>query len=220
VTSTANNSILDQIDAALRLVDREVWVVTAAAGSCRGGLLATWVSSASIDRERPVLLAGIGPNHFTAELVQTSKAFAAHLLRIDQIELAWNFASGSGRDRDKLAGLALEKSESGSPILADCLAWLDCRVFARYDAGDRLFFWGDIVAGTLRVPLAGAGTPTRFAGAPVPTTEALREHEFFRHLTHQQRQTLIADRQSDVALNRRLHEQWRLSVGRACRAGP
>src|SRR2546425_12370950 len=94
----------DQIDAALRLIDREIWIVTAAHGKRRGGLVATWVSSTSIDRQRPVLLAGLAPNHFTTELVQSSKAFAAHLLRPEQTELAWNFARDSGRDRDKFAG--------------------------------------------------------------------------------------------------------------------
>jgi flavin reductase (DIM6/NTAB) family NADH-FMN oxidoreductase RutF len=69
---------LAQIDAALRLIDREIWIVTAADGNRRSGLMATWVSAASIDCERPVLLTGIGPNHFTAELVQASKADAAH----------------------------------------------------------------------------------------------------------------------------------------------
>mgnify|MGYP002087204098 CR=1 FL=1 len=58
------------IDALLRLVDREVWIVTAAAGGKRGGLTATWVAQASIDRERPVILAGLAPNHFTTELVE------------------------------------------------------------------------------------------------------------------------------------------------------
>src|SRR3954464_10756612 len=92
-----------QIDSALRLIDREIWVLTAADGPRRGGLVATWISTASIDAQRPVLLAGVGPNHFTNELVQSSSAFAAHLLRPDQTDLAWNFANGSGRDRNKFA---------------------------------------------------------------------------------------------------------------------
>src|SRR3954469_9482743 len=139
---------LDEIDSALRLVNREVWVVTAADGERRGGLVATVVTAASIDRERPMLLAALGANHFTTELVQASKAFAAHLLRPEQTELAWNFARDSGRQRDKLAGIVVERQATGAPVLADCLAWFDCRVFARYDAGDRLLFWGDVVAGT------------------------------------------------------------------------
>src|SRR5262245_27351120 len=56
---------LASIDSALRLLDREVWVITAAEGQRRGGLVAIWVAPASIDRERPALLVGLGANHFT-----------------------------------------------------------------------------------------------------------------------------------------------------------
>jgi flavin reductase (DIM6/NTAB) family NADH-FMN oxidoreductase RutF len=196
-----------QIDAALRLVDRELWIITAATGDRRGGLLAAWVSAASIDPERPVLLAGIGPNHFTAELVQSSRAFAAHLLRPDQIELAWNFANGSGRDRDKLAGLEIQNHGSDSPLLKDCLAWFACRVFAEYNAGDRIFFWGDIVA---------AARNSQASREEPGTTESLifplRERQFIQSLTDAQRQALLADRNSDILKNRLLHEQWRQSM--------
>jgi flavin reductase (DIM6/NTAB) family NADH-FMN oxidoreductase RutF len=188
------NDQLTQIDSALRLLDREIWIITAADGPRRGGLVATWVSVASIDRERPVLLAGVAPNHFTTELVQSSKAFAAHLLRPEQTELAWNFASDSGRTRDKFANLGVETHETGSPILSDCLAWFDCRVFARYDAGDRLFFWADVVAGNLRKPVS---------------IYPLNDRGFFSALTDQQKKHLEAARDADAAYLRPLHEKWR-----------
>jgi flavin reductase (DIM6/NTAB) family NADH-FMN oxidoreductase RutF len=121
--------------------------VTAAAGNRSGGLVATWVSPASIDPKQPTVLVGLAPNHFTAKLVRESGGFALHLLAEVQTELVWRFGIGSGRDSDKLAGLSYRKGESGSPILGDCLAWLDCRVIAMYDAGDRLFFWADAIDG-------------------------------------------------------------------------
>jgi flavin reductase (DIM6/NTAB) family NADH-FMN oxidoreductase RutF len=183
---------LDQIDSVLRLLDREVWVVTAASGQRRGGLVAPWVAPASIDRERPVLLAAIAPNHFTAELILASRAFAAHLLRPDQAALAWNFADGSGRDRDKLASLTSRSTPAGAPLLDDCLAWCDCRVFARYDAGDRWFFWADVIAAEQH----GTGPP-------------LREQGLLSSLTDDERRRLIADRQADVAAGRALHDRWR-----------
>jgi flavin reductase (DIM6/NTAB) family NADH-FMN oxidoreductase RutF len=186
------------IDAALRLIDREIWVVTAASGGRRGGLVATWVSSASIDLERPVLMAGIAPNHFTAELIDASRAFAAHLLRPDQVELAWNFSKDSGRNRDKLAGLPVSGS-TGPPVLADCLAWLDCRVFARYDAGDRLFYWADVVA---------AG-PAKSAGTKSATDLPLRERAFIRGLNDEQRRRLAQDRAADILAQRPLLDPWR-----------
>jgi len=187
----------DQIDAVLRLIDREVWIVTAADGSVaggkrRGGLTATWVQAASIDRQRPVLLAAIAPNHFTADLIAASGSFAAHLLRRDQSALAYNFADGSSRDRDKFAGLEITPGETGSPILADCRAWCDCRVFARFDAGDRLFFWADVVAASQ----PGSGPP-------------LCEQEFIKELSDSQRQALLANRDADVMIQRPGQERWR-----------
>ena len=58
-----------QVESIFRLVNREIWIVTAADGERRGGLAATWVSQASIDRDKPVVVIGIAPNHFTAELI-------------------------------------------------------------------------------------------------------------------------------------------------------
>jgi len=197
----------DQIDAALRLLDREIWIITAAQGQRCGGLVATWVSTASIDRQRPVLLAGLAPNHFTTELVQSSRAFAAHLLRADQAELAWNFANDSGRDRDKFSNLGVETHETLSPILTDCLAWFDCRLFARYSAGDRLFFWADVVAAHSSPHAPREGSITR----SVMPTMPLREQQFFQSLSSDQRQHLAAARDADATHLRPFHEKWRLT---------
>lgn len=186
---TAN---LQQIDSVLRLVDREVWIVTAATPNRRGGLAATWISAVSIDREKPSVLAGIAPNHFTCELIEQSHAFIAHLLRPDQTQLAWNFARDSGRERDKLSGLAFALAPSGAPILQDCLAWLDCRVFARYDAGDRLFYWADVAA----AGQVSAGTP-------------LREKAFFGSLSAAKKEALIAGLEADISAQQPLRSAWR-----------
>src|SRR5262245_5904813 len=187
----------DQIDSALRLIDREIWVITAADGQRRGGLVATWVSTASIDRERPILLAGLAPNHFTTELVQSINAFAAHLLRPEQTEIAWNFGRDSGGARDKFANLGVETHETGSPILSDCLAWFDCRVFARFDTGDRLFFWADVM---------NSSHVSR-----EQSLSTLREKQFFNSLTKDQRQNLAAARDADAEYLRPFHEKWRLT---------
>jgi flavin reductase (DIM6/NTAB) family NADH-FMN oxidoreductase RutF len=177
-------------------LDRELWVVTAAAGGRRGALTATWVSPVSVDPERPMLLAGLAPNHFTAGLVRESRAFAAHLLKPEQVEVAFRMAASSGRERDKLANLEVLFAESASPILRDCAAWFDCRVVGDYDAGDRLFFWADIVAAD------------RVSAGPV-----LREQAFFGQLTGEQKQRLRLDLQNDLATQRPLHRQWREMVG-------
>ncbi len=197
-----DSAMLSAIDAAFRLLDREIWIVTAADGTRRGGLLATWVSPASLDVERPMLLAALGLNHFTTELILASNALAAHLLRPDQIDLSWNLAHGSGRQRDKLAGVNIEKRTTAAPVLTDCLAWFDCRVGARYNAGDRIFFWADVVEGSV---LPGADGTRQ-----VPPT-CLRERALMSGLTADQRQLLTADRDADAMLSRPLLDQWKRS---------
>lgn len=186
------NQQANQIEELFRLVDREVWIVTATADSKRGGLLATWVSEASIDREHPGVLIGIAPNHFTAELIDAGNAFALHLITEAQIGRAWNFAIGSGRERDKLHGLDAKTGATGSPILTDCLAWLDCQVFARLPTGDRTYYWADVV-----------DTSTSRAGVP------LTEQRLIELATDEQKAILRSNRAADIALQRPLQQQWR-----------
>ena len=181
-----------QIESIFRLVNREVWIVTAADGERRGGLAATWVSQASIDRDKPAVLIGIAPNHFTAELIDASRSFALHLLSLEAIELAWNFALGSGRDRDKLAGLAFTKGVTNSPVLRDALAFLECRVFARLVSGDRNYYWADVVA---------SGQP----GSGLPLTE----QQLLAVATDEQKRQLAAGRDTDVQWQRPLQAEWR-----------
>lgn len=189
-------SLTERIDGILRLVDREIWIVTAAHEDRRGGLTATWVSQASIDSARPLVLIGLAPNHHTAQLVDGSGAFALHLLTSGQTELAWNFARDSGRDRDKFADLTVRPGITGSPLLDPCLAWLECRVFGRLATGDRTYYWADVVAGD-RHPQAANDHAV------------LTEQQLIRQVSDDQRRELKEGRQRDIQLQRPLMEAWR-----------
>lgn len=146
-----------ELESLFRLLERELWVVTAHDGSRGGGLIATWVSQASIDPATPTVATAIAVNHFTRELIDAGHSFGLHLLRSEQIELVWRFALASGRDVDKLAGLKWQPGEHGAPLLADCFATLDCRVYDRHDGGDRIYYWADVVAYTFDEMGARAG---------------------------------------------------------------
>jgi flavin reductase (DIM6/NTAB) family NADH-FMN oxidoreductase RutF len=182
----------DQIEQVFGLIDREIWIVTAAAGGKRGGLVATWVSQASIDKDTPTVIIGIATNHYTCELIDASSAFALHLLRPDQLEVAWNFASGSGRVRDKLELLAAHTVDSDSPVLDDCLAWLDCRVFFRFDGGDRIYFFADVLSG-------------RTLDAGKPLSEAM----LFDDASAEQLAAMTEYRDRDIMTQRPMYRAWR-----------
>ncbi|MFP6669551.1 MAG: flavin reductase family protein [Pirellulales bacterium] len=185
-----------KVQEVFRLVDRELWIVTAADKSRRGGLVATWVAQASLDPESPVLLIALATNHFTAELINASGQFAAHLIHRDQIDLAWRFGLTSGHSHDKLEDLATFEATTGTPILAHCLAWLDCRIITTYDSGDRIFYWADVVDGGRR----SEGQP-------------LREQELLTMGSPQQLAQLRQNMQHDIRIQKPMLADWRQRVG-------
>jgi flavin reductase (DIM6/NTAB) family NADH-FMN oxidoreductase RutF len=186
-------------DEVFQLIDREVWIVTSAAkDGRRGGLVATWVSQASIDAERPVVVAGIAPNHFTAELIESSRGFVAHLISADHIALAWQFGLQSGCNVDKFAGLEVTSTSSGLPIIKKALAWLECRVIAKYDAGDRWFYWADVVSALRN-----------------RKDQPLRERDLLAAANTEQKAALSASLKSDIAIQRTLADSWRANVIRS-----
>ena len=128
------------------LTDRELWLITAAAGERRGGLIATFVSHASLVPELPRILVAVAKQHDTWQLIEASGAFAAHLLAEKNLELVWRFGLASGRDLDKFSGLASERAVTGSPLVGETLGWLDCRVETRLDTGDRTVYVADVLA--------------------------------------------------------------------------
>jgi flavin reductase (DIM6/NTAB) family NADH-FMN oxidoreductase RutF len=127
-------------------LDREIWIVTAADGPRRGGLVATSVSQASIAPEAPRAIVGISKLHATWELIEASRAFALHLVAADRLDLVERFGMHSSRDVDKFAGLDVELVEAGPPRLVDAPGWIDCRVEAAWDCGDRTFYLGEALS--------------------------------------------------------------------------
>jgi flavin reductase (DIM6/NTAB) family NADH-FMN oxidoreductase RutF len=128
-------------------IDREIWLVTAQANTRRGGLIATFVSQASIVPDMPRMLVGISRQHHTWELIEQNSAFALHLLGERHLDWVWRFGLESGHGWDKLQGLPVREVSTGSPILEDAIGWLDCRVEGRLDAGDRTIYLAEVVQG-------------------------------------------------------------------------
>jgi flavin reductase (DIM6/NTAB) family NADH-FMN oxidoreductase RutF len=141
--ATQIGKIYDQLDPPL-------WLVTAADGGRRGGLIATTVAQASIVPEMPRQLITIDKRHNTHSLIEASGAFALHLIDETQLDLVWRFGLQSGREIDKLAGLESHAGETGSPLLSRALAWLDCRVEGRLDSGDRTVYLAAVIDGRLQ----------------------------------------------------------------------
>jgi flavin reductase (DIM6/NTAB) family NADH-FMN oxidoreductase RutF len=131
--------------ALLRHLTLPVVALTATAEGHRNGMIANSAQRASLVPSIPRISVYISKTNHTHDLVYRSGVLGVHLLRRDQWDLIWNLGLRSGRDTDKLAGLALRAGSTGVPMLVDVLAAFECRVINAMDGGASTFFLADVV---------------------------------------------------------------------------
>jgi flavin reductase (DIM6/NTAB) family NADH-FMN oxidoreductase RutF len=184
---------IDAVANVFNKLDREIWLITARDGDRRSGLIATFVSTASLVPTLPRVMVGLAKHHFTHEVIQASGAFCMHLISEDRIDWVWHFGIRSGRNVDKLSGIDAYDSPNGSPILADALSWLDCRVEAQLDTGDRTIFLAQVL---------GAGVARDEAPLTFKRLMKLAPSEMMREAKLQMEQDADKDREAILAWRR------------------
>ena len=130
----------------LRHLTTPIVAVTSSARGRRNAMIANSAQRASLVPSIPRLSVYISKTNFTHDIVYASGVFAIHLLRTDQWDLIWQLGLQSGREQDKLQGIALRPGQTGCPLLADCLTAYECRVVNAMDSGAATFFLGDVVS--------------------------------------------------------------------------
>jgi flavin reductase (DIM6/NTAB) family NADH-FMN oxidoreductase RutF len=184
--------------------DRELWIVTARAGERVGALVATFVNQASIVPEMPRVVVGLAKQHYTSTLVEESGAFALHLIAEARLDWVWRFGLQSGDETDKLSGLACSSGTTGSPLLHGALGWLDCRVEARLDTGDRRLYLAEIVEARL---LDDWPKPT--VNGRLSPQAALTMQGLLRLAPPEKLQELKAQLTRDIAIDASAIQNWR-----------
>lgn len=131
---------------ALRHFPAGVTIVTIRSGERVHGL--TVSAFASVSADPPMIMVIIENRHHAYTLLEEADAvFAVNILGEDQSELSNRFAWL--KDEDRFAQGNWSKAETGAPILVDALAWLDCRIHARYPAGSHTIYVGLIEASSV-----------------------------------------------------------------------
>ncbi len=128
---------------ALRHFPAGVTIVTMKAGDTKHGL--TVSAFASVSADPPLIMVIIENRHMAYSLLQEPDAvFAVNILGEGQSELSNRFAWVKDEDRFAMGDWAT--AATGAPILKDALAWLDCRIHARYPAGSHTIYVGAVEA--------------------------------------------------------------------------
>jgi flavin reductase (DIM6/NTAB) family NADH-FMN oxidoreductase RutF len=128
---------------ALRHFPSGVTIVTIKAGDQIHGL--TVSAFASVSPDPPLVCVMIDHRHSAFELLEAEGAvFAVNVLREGQEELSNRFAWVKTEDR--FAEGRWTTAATGAPVLEDALAWLDCTIHGRHEAGTHTIYVGEVQA--------------------------------------------------------------------------
>lgn len=117
----------DDFRGAMRHLTGGVSVITAGRGREISGMTVTSVSSLSVDP--PALIVSINREASSWLLLKRYGGFGVNILTSDQIDIAERFTGQDGlKGADRFAGAEWATRASGSPLLVDALAAIDCEV--------------------------------------------------------------------------------------------
>lgn len=131
------NKILDKIKSG-------VYVVTTSLNGKDYGLTVSWCNKVS---KNPVLIAiSVGKNRKEYNKIKEAEMFAVNILGDEHLEIGRHFGLSTGENLSNFDGVEIERLETGSPILKDCVGALDCDLIKTVDVGDHVLFIGKVIS--------------------------------------------------------------------------
>jgi len=126
-------------------------------------------SFTSVSLDPPLVLFCSHPNGHTARAILSAGAYAVSIMSENQMDLCKRFAGMTAVDEmDRFLGLEYARSpELGLPWMADCLAWLECKLVDTWTAGDHVVLLGRVE----QIRVGAANDPLLFFNGQWPTIQ-------------------------------------------------
>jgi flavin reductase (DIM6/NTAB) family NADH-FMN oxidoreductase RutF len=134
----------------LRRFPYGLYVITVAHDGEEHGMTANWVTQAAF--EPPMVAVAIENASKTIGMIRDAHHFAVNLLSQGQRDLAGKLGRSSTQAPQKLKGVKTKPAPGArTPVLAEGLGWVECRLVATLPAGDHTLMLGEVIeAGTER----------------------------------------------------------------------
>lgn len=121
-----------------------LYLVGSRAGDRLNLMTLNWATQVAFE---PKLLAiSVEREALTHELISRGKVFSLCVLDREDRAVVRKFAKPAELDADRrtLSGFAFRSASTGAPILAKCLAYVDCEVRQEVQVGDHTLFVGEV----------------------------------------------------------------------------
>ncbi|MGH9960392.1 MAG: flavin reductase family protein [Pyrinomonadaceae bacterium] len=118
--------MIENPDQLLKLINVGVYVIGVRDGERQNAFTAAWVMQISFD---PILLAiAVNPKNYSCELLKAGGICTVNVLADNQSKIAGHFGNSFLSVPDKMDGYTWRAEVTGAPILANSLAYFECKV--------------------------------------------------------------------------------------------
>jgi flavin reductase (DIM6/NTAB) family NADH-FMN oxidoreductase RutF len=120
-----------------------VTVVTTRAGDKMHGMTVSAFSSVSLDP--PLVLVCANQSSTTHGVIEEGGLFTVNILAAHQADISNVFASSENED-SRLESVSWSEGETGTPLIDEALACLECRVTSAHQEGSHTIYVGQVAA--------------------------------------------------------------------------
>ena len=140
-----------ELEKALGRLSTGLYILTAHKGNFSSAMLASWVAQASF---KPLgVTVVVAKDRAIESLLQVGDHFVLNVLEEGNYQgLMKHFIQRFPPGADRFEGVKTYQANNGCPILADALAYLECKVKSRLDCGDHWTIYGTVSVGRLSKP--------------------------------------------------------------------
>jgi flavin reductase (DIM6/NTAB) family NADH-FMN oxidoreductase RutF len=139
---------LSPIARALGRVPTGLYIVStesAADGGAPMGFVGSFVMQVGFDP--PTVCVAVGKGRSPLEAIRARGSFGVSILDGPSQGVMGRFFKQLPEGESPFDGLELVHAAGGTPVLADALAWLECRVTGEHDTGDHVVVFGEVTDG-------------------------------------------------------------------------
>jgi 3-hydroxy-9,10-secoandrosta-1,3,5(10)-triene-9,17-dione monooxygenase reductase component len=140
-----SNAAPPEFARALGRIPSGLFVVTTRRAGEPLGFVGSFVQQVGF--EPPTVSVAVGKGRAPLDAIRSSKAFALSVLDPASEKVMGRFFKRYEPGQSPFEGLATSDAPSGSPVLAEALAWVDCRLAGEHELADHVVLFGAVLDG-------------------------------------------------------------------------
>jgi flavorubredoxin/flavin reductase (DIM6/NTAB) family NADH-FMN oxidoreductase RutF len=152
-----------ELDKALGRIAGGLYIITAAKGEVKSAMLASWVAQSSF---KPLGLSiAVAKDRAIESLMHVGDRFVLNVLEEgNYTNLMQHFLKRFAPGADRFEGVKTQASSTGTPVLTDALAFMECAVVSRMECSDHWIVYATVDVGRVSKSDALSATHHRKVG--------------------------------------------------------